>query len=212
MYTFAQHRLTTAVALLLVATAMSVAAILYVIRAKPEIITIESGGYNIAPPVGEATRRADLIVIATPSEKLPTVWNRPSGVAPDDLTAEQIIQSGLTVMTPYKLEIDQVLKGDAPRSGEIALLRPGGQIGDVQFVQDEDFLGLEIGRQALLWIRDCGQARQDQFDISGAQYRIIKRYLIDADGSFADDRLERGEVLRIVETERNLEPQSETPC
>jgi hypothetical protein len=167
-----------------------------------------------APTLGEAARRADIIVEATVERTLAPVWNTPDQRKPD-LPIQQSIRAGFVIFTPFVFDITRVLKGNSPSDGKIILNSMGGQIGK-DVIVDEDGPYFSVGQRVVLFLRDCDSERVKRLGSEGFRYAFIQRYIIDKDGNASgildEGPFALGSLLATIEMEKTLTPLSETSC
>ena len=172
-----------------------------------------SGDFHWAiPDAGEAARRADLVARATVIQRLPPFWSTPDRKRPNLSDNQLALSPRYRIYTPYRIRIKSVLKGDAQGNEDITLNRLGGRIGNDVVEVGDDAFSFTPGTEVVLFLRDCGQRRADEFKDQSARFRIIDRYQLDESGEPIDTSVTYEDLVGIVEREGTLKPRRETPC
>ena len=172
-----------------------------------------SGDFHWAiPDAGEAARRADLVARAAVIQRLPPFWSAPDRKRPNLSDNQLALSPRYRIYTPYRIRIKSVLKGDAQGNEEITLNRLGGRIGNDIVEVGDDAFSFTPGTEVILFLRDCGQRRADEFKDQYARFRIIDRYQLDGNGEPIDPSVTYEGLVETVEREGALEPRRETPC
>ena len=180
-----------------------------------------AGGFYIihhshffGPGPDEAARRADWVARVAVTRQLEPFWTTSDGKRPNISEQRLMMNPNYSILTPYELRIESVLKGDAREGETIRLNSVGGRIGDDIMALDYDGFAFTPGTDALLFLRDCGQSRANRFNDPAARFRIIDRYQLDESGNavYPYDDYEYEELVKIVEREGGREPLSATPC
>ena len=180
-----------------------------------------AGGFYIihhahiaGPGPDEAARRADWVARVAVTKQLEPFWTTPDGKRPNISEQRLMMNPNYSILTPYELRIESVLKGDAREGDTIRLNSVGGRIGDDIMALDYDGFAFTPGTDALMFLRDCGQARANRFGDPAARFRIIDRYQLDESGKavYPYDDYEYEDLVEIVEREKAREPLRATPC
>ena len=172
-----------------------------------------SGDFHWAiPDAGEAARRADLVARAAVIQRLPPFWSTPDRKRPNLSDNRLALSPHYRIYTPYRIRIKSVLKGDAQGNEDITLNRLGGRIGNDIVEVGDDAFSFTPGTEAVLFLRDCGQRRADEFKDQSARFRIIDRYQLDESGEPIDTSVSYEDLVGIVKSEGTMEPMRETPC
>ena len=169
--------------------------------------------YWAVPAAGEAARRSDLIARAAVTQQLPPFWSTPDRKRPNLSERELAMSPRYRIYTPYRLQIKSVLKGEALGNEEITLNRLGGRIGNDIVEVGDDAFSFTPGTEVVLFLRDCGQRRADDFKDQSARFRIIDRYQLDKNGEPIDPNVTYRELVEIIEREGALDPKrGVVPC
>ena len=178
-----------------------------------------AGGFYIihhshffGPDPDEAARRADFVARVAVTRQLEPFWTTPDGKRPNISEQRLMMNPNYSILTPYELRIESVLKGDAREGDTIRLNRLGGRIGDDIITLDYDGFAFTPGTEVVLFLRDCGQSRANRFGDPAARFRIIDRYQLDGNGEPIDPYATYEELVEIVKREGAREPLSATPC
>ena len=174
-----------------------------------------------APPDDEATRRADLIVIATVGLPGEAFWTTISGERPGvtvegklpDLPADELRWgSSPQIFTPWTFNVVETLKGHVPVSGPVLVNRWGGAIPPDSFLLDGE-VAFVSGEKIVLFLKDCGPGRAEKY---GSPYRFIKRLVVTPEGTARNvlgyESIPIGELLGVIQREKDQSPLAEISC
>ena len=161
--------------------------------------------YGLAPGVGEAARRSDLIILAAVAKLLDPFWTTPDRLRPNLTERQLMMRPQFTILTPYEVQVKSVLKGEAEGGETFIINRLGGQIGKDIVAAPHDPFTLAEGAEALLFLRDCGDIRVKRFNDVGERFRIIDRIRLDKNREPLDGEFTYSELAEIVAREGALE-------
>ena len=176
-------------------------------------IYLISDMYGLAPGAGEAARRSDLIILAAVAKRLDSFWTTPDRLRPNLTERQLMMRPQFTILTPYEVQVESVLKGEAEGGETFVINRLGGQVGKDVVAAPHDPFTLAEGAEALLFLRDCGDIRVKRFNDVGERFRIIDRIRLDKNREPLDGEFTYSELAEIIAREGALEAKGGiVPC
>lgn len=168
-------------------------------------IYIISDMYGLTPGAGEAARRSDLIILAAVAKRLDSFWTTPERLRPNLTERQLMMRPQFTILTPYEVRVESVLKGEAEGGATFIINRLGGRVGKDVVAAPHDPFTLAEGAEALLFLRDCGDIRIKRFNDVGERFRIIDRIRLDKNREPLDGEFSYSELAEIIAREGTLE-------